>query len=203
MASSNPELSFDTELLSRRLSLRRYLEDQPINRPRVVRRPLIIREMRGIGTPPTFSPIPELVRRRIFVRRAALIVDHVHCLTTEVIESLEESGRLRLRASVFIADQLRLPPAVETARLFLKMRAALALIERQAPLLIAERERLDTLAVGEATWDDVNQLAVPLEFMASIMRLREYLPPMLTAKRIQNARIRTLMYRAADEPAQG
>ncbi|KAJ9503433.1 hypothetical protein H2202_000571 [Exophiala xenobiotica] len=195
MASSNPELSFDTELLSRRLSLRRYLEDQPINRPRVVRRPLIIREMRGIVAPATFSPIPELVRRRIFVRRAAMIVDHVHCLITEVIESLDESGRLRLRASVFIADQLRLPPAVETARLFLKMRAALALIERQAPLLIAE--------LGEATWDDVNQLAVPLEFMASIMRLREYLPPMLTAKRIQNARIRTLMYRAADEPAQG
>jgi hypothetical protein len=108
-----------------------------------------------------------------------------------------------LRASVFIADQVGLPPAVETARLFVKMRAALALLERQAPLLIAERERLDALAVGEATWDDVNQLAVPLEFMASIMRLREYLPPMLTAKRIQNARIRTLMYRAADEPAQG
>jgi hypothetical protein len=108
-----------------------------------------------------------------------------------------------LRASVFIADQLRLPPAVETARLVVKMQAALALLERQVPLLSAECERLNALAGGEATWDDVNQLAVPLESMASIMRLKDYLPPLLTAKRNENARIKTLMYRAADKPAQG
>jgi hypothetical protein len=131
------------------------------------------------------------------------MADDVHCLTTELIESLQELGRLTLRASVSITNQLRLPPAVETARLIVKMQAALALLERQAPLLSAERQRLNALAGGEATWDDVNQLAVPLESMASIMRLRDCLPLLLTAKRNEIAHTKILMYRAADKPAQG
>jgi hypothetical protein len=71
------------------------------------------------------------------------------------------------------------------------------------PLLRAEHDRLNTLAGGEATWDDVNQLAVPLESMASIMRLGDDLPLLLAAKRHENAQLRTLMYPAADRPAQG
>lgn len=204
MAFSNPDLSFDTELISSSFSLQRYLQHQPVDSPRGVPRPINIREIRGVIAPATLSPIPELVRRRIFVRRAASTSIEVRWLMVTLIESLQEFGRLAMRASLSVRIQLQIPQDIKTAMQIKKLQAALALLVRQVPLLRAERERLNALArSGEATWDDVNQLAVPLESMTSIMRLRDEIPPLFAHKKTEIAYLKAAMDPAANKAAQG
>lgn len=202
MASSNPELSFGTEVISRSFSLRRYLQHQPVDSPRVVPRPTNIRDIRGVIAPAPLSPIPELVRRRIFVSRAAFTSIEVRWLMDVLIESLQEFGRLAMKASPSVRIQLHIPQDIKTAAQIKKMQAALALLLRQVPLLSPERERLNALAGSEATWDDVNQLAVPLESMASIMRLRDGIPPRFVHKKTEIAYLKAAMDLAANKAAQ-